>query len=114
MEQTTTVTGHIDIYWRGFTKIPFTITILAPDGQCAHPSYEKFCCTDCGYFDEAAFLLAADLSCDGKISAFDAQILAEANADLRQLTDDRLNALYDLTPADIIDYILGRHPIEKE
>ena len=114
LEQTTTVTGHIDIYWRGFTKMPFSITILAPDGQCSHPSYEKFCCTDCGYFDEAAFLLAADLNCDGKISAFDAQILAEANAGLRQLTDDRLNALYDLTPADIIDYILGRHPIEKE
>ena len=51
---------------------------------------------------------AIELSGDGKISAFDAQILAEAKAGLRELTDEQWQALGDLQVSDIIDYILGR------
>ena len=49
-----------------------------------------------------------ELSGDGKITVFDAQILAEAKAGRRELTDEQWKALDDLTPADILDYILGK------
>ena len=51
---------------------------------------------------------AVDLNTDGKITAFDAQLLAEAKEDLRQLTEEQWAALGDLQVADIIDYILRR------
>lgn len=47
-----------------------------------------------------------DLNGDGKVSAFDAQMLAEANADLRTLTAEQWAGIGALTPKDIVDYIL--------
>ena len=67
-------------------------------------NYENGACTGCGQ----QLVEAIELSGDGKISAFDAQILAEAKAGLRQLTDEQWQALGDLQVSDIIDYILGR------
>ena len=54
-----------------------------------------------------------DLNGDGKVSAFDAQMLAEAKADRRQMTEKQWSLLGDLTWKDIFDYILGRMPAEK-
>lgn len=47
-----------------------------------------------------------DLNGDGKVSAFDAQMLAEANANLRTLTPEQWAGIGALTPKDIVDYIL--------
>ena len=74
---------------------------------------ENFLCTVCGYFDEPGLIKAMDLDADGRVTAFDAQLLAEANAGLRQLTDEQWTALGDLTRQDIMDYILGRFSIAK-
>ena len=63
-------------------------------------------CTSCGH----VLAEAMDLNGDGKISAFDAQILAEAKAGLRELTDAQWQAVDGLSVNDIIDYILGRFP----
>ena len=49
-----------------------------------------------------------DLNNDGKDSPIDAQILAEANADLRTLTPEQWAGVAALTPKDIIDYILNQ------
>ena len=49
-----------------------------------------------------------DLNNDGKVSPIDAQILAEANADLRTLTPEQWAGVAALTPKDIIDYILNQ------
>lgn len=73
-------------------------------------SYEKFQCSVCGHYDEQGLQEAADLSGDGAVTAFDAQLLAEATAGRRQLTQAQWDAVGTLTPADIIAYILGRYP----
>jgi hypothetical protein len=49
------------------------------------------------------------LNGDGRVTAFDAQVLAEALAGLRELTDEQWDALGDMAPGDIIEYILGKH-----
>ena len=69
-------------------------------------TWENGACTGC----EQVLAEAIELSGDGKISAFDAQILAEAQAGLRTLTDEQWQALGALKVSDIIDYILGRFP----
>ena len=69
-------------------------------------TWENGVCTGCSQ----VLTEAIELSGDGKISAFDAQILAEAQAGLRELTDEQWQALGDLQVADIMDYILGRFP----
>ena len=78
------------------------------EGDALGHCFKDFLCTVCGYFDEQAFMDAVDLNTDGKITAFDAQLLAEAKANLRQLTEEQWAALGDLQVADIIDYILKR------
>ena len=52
---------------------------------------------------------AIDLSADGKVTAFDAQLLAEAKAGVRQLTEAQWTALGELQVADIINYLLDRY-----
>ena len=52
---------------------------------------------------------AIDLNVDGKVTAFDAQLLAEADAGLRELTEEQRIALDSLQVSDIVDYILGRY-----
>lgn len=76
-------------------------------------SYENGKCTACGEFEneEAALRWAMDLSGDGEVTAFDSQILAEALAGIRTLTEERWTALGDLTPEDILDYVLGRYEL---
>lgn len=49
-----------------------------------------------------------ELSGDGKVTAFDAQILAEAKAGLRTLTEEQWAAIGAMTPQDILNYILGK------
>lgn len=99
------------------------VTITDPTEITDH-SYENGTCTVCGQTDghehiwengicticTQQLVEAIDLSGDGKVSAFDAQILAEATAGLRGLTDEQRQALGELKPADIIDYVLGRFP----
>lgn len=70
---------------------------------------ENFRCTVCGYIDEPALTHAIDLNVDGKVTAFDAQLLAEADAGLRELTEEQRIALGSLQVSDIVDYILGRY-----
>lgn len=72
-------------------------------------SYEKYLCTVCGDYAEQALVEAIDLSADGKVTAFDAQLLAEAKAGVRQLTEAQWTALGELQVADIINYLLGRY-----
>lgn len=49
-----------------------------------------------------------DLDGDGKITAFDAQVLAEAKAGMRTLTENQWDTIGDLTTQDYINYILGK------
>lgn len=49
-----------------------------------------------------------DINGDGKITALDAQLLAEADAGCRTLTDEQQEAAGKGTLAEIIDFILGR------
>ena len=49
-----------------------------------------------------------DLNGDGKITAFDAQILAEANAEKRQLDSDQQQAAAGLTVRDIVNAVFGK------
>ena len=49
-----------------------------------------------------------DLNGDGKITAFDAQILAEAKAGYRDWTEEQWQMVGTLTTKDYIDYILGK------
>lgn len=72
-------------------------------------SYEKYLCTICGDYAEQALAEAIDLSADGKVTAFDAQLLAEAKAGVRQPTEAQWTALGELQVADIINYLLGRY-----
>ena len=75
--------------------------------KCAAHAWEDGACTACGQ----QLIEAIDLDSDGKITAFDAQVLAEAKAGLRQLTDAQWQSLGDLQVADIKNYILGKfHP----
>ena len=75
--------------------------------KCVAHAWEDGACTACGQ----QLIEAIDLDSDGKITAFDAQVLAEAKAGLRQLTDAQWQALGDLQVADIKNYILGKlHP----
>ena len=87
-------------------------------------SYVGGVCTDCGEKEghdhtwengvcticTQQLVEAIELSGDGKITAFDAQILAEAKAGLRTLTDEQWQALGELQVSDILDYVLGRFP----
>ena len=77
-----------------------TCTVCLEEVTGPH-SYMSGACVACG-FD---MLAAADLNGDGRISAFDAQLLAEAKAGTRQLTDDQWAALGALLPQDILHYI---------
>ena len=79
------------------------------EGEAMGHSCENFCCTVCGYFDKAALVKAVDLNTDNNVTAFDAQILAEANAGLRTLTDVQWANLGNIQVQDIIDYVLGRY-----
>ena len=54
------------------------------------------------------FSVAADLNGDGEVSVFDAQMLAEAKAGKRTLTDRQWQTVGDMSPADILDYILKK------
>lgn len=74
------------------------------DTLCTAHTWQEGVCTDCG--QELAKV--ADLDGDGRVTAFDAQVLAEARAGLRVLTEEQWNALADLQSADIKDYILGK------
>lgn len=65
--------------------------------------YTDGVCTACGFH----MIAAADLNSDGKVTAFDAQLLAEANAGLRELSEAQWTALGQLTVQDIIQYILN-------
>ena len=58
--------------------------------------------------EETTAPAAMDLSGDGKVTIFDAQILAEAKAGLRTLTEEQLAAIGTLTPEDILNYVLGK------
>ena len=66
--------------------------------------YEDGVCSACGNDT----LRRMDLDGDGKVTAFDAQFLAEAQAGLRELTQSQWAAVADLTPQDIISYVLGK------
>lgn len=62
-------------------------------------SYENGVCTECGQ--------TADMNGDGKITAFDAQILAEANAGNRVLNDQQSQKAKGLSAERILDWILS-------
>lgn len=49
-----------------------------------------------------------DMDGDGKITAFDAQILAEVNAGKRQLEEDRVEAVGRNLVSDIVSFLLGK------
>lgn len=73
--------------------------------KCASHTWQDGACSVC----DQQLKEAIDLNVDGKITAFDAQILAEAMAGLRELTDAQWDALGDLDPSHIVDYILARN-----
>lgn len=99
-------------------------TCGAMEGDVLAHDYQNGVCANCGKIEDHDHIWAngtcavcgrqlaevIELSGDGKISAFDAQILAEAKAGLRQLTDEQWQALGELQVSDIIDYVLGRFP----
>ena len=117
LTEDTIVSGTFQMFyapWGVTCEVPFSVTIQIPKTECTHNNMENFYCTDCGYFDEAALQSAIDLNADGKITAFDAQMLAEANAGLRQLSNDQLAALGTLTVSDIVDYVLGRYKMPTQ
>lgn len=58
----------------------------------------------------AAAGLTGDISGDGKITAFDAQLLAEYKAGKRTLTDEQIAASGSLTVKNIMDFVLGVTP----
>lgn len=58
--------------------------------------------------DETVDPAVMDLSGDGKVTVFDAQILAEVKAGLRTPTEEQLAAIGTLTPEDILNYVLGK------
>lgn len=53
-----------------------------------------------------------DISGDGKITAFDAQLLAENNAGNRTLSDAQKNTAGSMTLEDIMDYIFGNTNVD--
>ena len=77
-----------------------------PDKAVARPNhvFRNGVCANCGAYPDHVM----DLDGDGKVTAFDAQILAEARAGLRTLTDAQWGALGDLTSREILDFILGK------
>ena len=77
-------------------------TLLSLGGH----NFKDGCCVLC----KQELAEAIDLNDDNKVSALDAQLLAEAEAELRTLSDEQWTALGDICVQDIIDYILGRHP----
>ncbi len=88
-------------------------TYAADQVEATGHSYENFLCTACGEVDTDSLTAMMDLSGDGKVTAFDAQLLAEAMADRRELTDRQWETIGILTPGDIIDYVLGRYPVTE-
>lgn len=77
---------------------------ICGDVQVHDHTWEDGACAVCG----RQLAEVIELSGDGKVTVFDAQILAEAKAGLRQLTDAQWETLGDLKPSDILDYVLGR------
>ena len=77
------------------------ITVLDPDAH-TH-TWQDGICSICAM----TLADAADLSGDGKITVFDAQMLAEAKAGMRTLSDAQWLLLGNMEPADIVAYILN-------
>lgn len=71
-------------------------------------SYTVECAETCAVCERVNYEEVFDLSDDNKVTAFDAQIFAEALAGKRVLTPGQSELLNALTPEDILDYILGR------
>ena len=71
--------------------------------KCASHAWEDGTCSAC----DQELHEAADLNGDNKVTAFDAQMLAEALAGLRELTDEQWDALGDMDPKDIVNYIIA-------
>ena len=73
--------------------------------------YENGRCAACAMAaqEDAALRQLLDLNGDGEVTAFDAQILAEAKADKRTLTAEQWIAIGILTPQDFLNYILGTY-----
>ena len=57
---------------------------------------------------------SGDVNDDGRITAFDAQMLAEAKAGLRELTEEQQARANDLDAQTIINHVLGIEEIEPE
>ena len=85
---------------QGFTA-ECEITVLAAPPH-TH-IWQDGLCSICGM----TLAEAADLSGDGKITVFDAQMLAEAKSGVRTLSDDQWMLLGNMEPADIVAYILN-------
>lgn len=81
-----------------------TCTVCGTVKEAAGHNFEDGVCAAC----KLNIAQVADLDGDGKITAFDAQILAEALANCRSLTEEQWDALAGLVPKDIVNYILGR------
>lgn len=56
----------------------------------------------------SASVVPGDVNGDGKVTVLDAQLLAEANAGLRQLNKDQQLSATRLTVRDIVDAVLGK------
>lgn len=61
-----------------------------------------------------ATVVGGDISGDGKVTAFDAQLLAEAQGGYRELTDDQRSAAEGWTAEKILDVVLGRQTEEDD
>ena len=55
----------------------------------------------------AAAGMVSDVDGDGRITAFDAQLIAESNAGKRQLSETQLSAVKGLSVRDMLNYVLG-------
>jgi hypothetical protein len=82
--------------------------VCGAEGAHTH-TWENGACSICGQ----SMAEVADLNGDGKVTAFDAQMLAEAQAGQRELSDAQWEAIGELTVADVMDYILGRISTEE-
>ena len=77
-----------------------------PSQAVARPEhvYVNGVCENCHAITEHVM----DIDGNGKVNAFDAQILAEAKAGLRTLTNEQWAAIGNMTVQDILDFILGK------